>query len=497
MAGANMSRNESLAGQSVKQGGYTVTYDKNGYAKKAVKDGGASATSSKKTTHANDSAYHQEAYQAAQAGDWDAAGVAVNKIGMAGGVNADGTFDMADANKYMQELQDQFKYNANDYYNQKYDDTYGAGSSNVWDATNGSVKTIDQWNALTGGAAVPSQDLTTGGLAYGTGGDASQYLQEMYAQQIAAQLATLKSTYEQNVADIRAQDDLITSTYDKQRNQAAAQNDLQRMYMNEMGLMQGLNTGATGQMALAQSAALQGNLATIGSQEAQSLADNALNLTKLTAQYKNAADQAAAEGNSQLAQALYNEYVRQDELARQAAANAQEQANWLEKFNYQKEQDALAQKNWQAQFDYQKAQDDLNYRMALMKLNARNGTSGTTGATSTRPGYNNGGLTSDQVKVLQNYYGVTADGLWGSQSSKAAGGLTADQAWQQYSQNGVQDLSNLDTDSFTNSHSDNMVRVDINGSTTYMTWSSAQKYVQSGVLKVIPNGDGTYTLQGA
>ena len=442
MAGANMSRNESLAGQSVKQGGYTVTYDKNGYAKKAVKDGGSSATSSKKTTHANDSAAHNEAYEAAKRGDWDAVGVAVNKIGMAGGVNADGTFDMADANKYMQELQDQFKYNANDYYNQKYDDTYGAGSSNVWDATNGSVKTIDQWNALTGGAAVPSQDLTTGGLAYGTGGDASQYLQEMYAQQIAAQLATLKSTYEQNVADIRAQDDLITSTYDKQRNQAAAQNDLQRMYMNEIGLMQGLNTGATGQMALAQSAALQGNLATIGSQEAQSLADNALNLTKLTAQYKNAADQAAAEGNAQLAQALYNEYVRQDELARQAAANAQEQANWLAKFNYQKEQDALAQKNWQAQFDYQKAQDDLNYRMALQKLNARNGTSGTTGTTSTRPGYNNGGLTSDQVKVLQNYYGVTADGAWGKNSTSAAGGMTAAQAWEQFTAP-VTDVSQL------------------------------------------------------
>lgn len=41
--GADMSRNKNLAGQSVKQGGYTVTYDKNGYAKKAVKDGGASA----------------------------------------------------------------------------------------------------------------------------------------------------------------------------------------------------------------------------------------------------------------------------------------------------------------------------------------------------------------------------------------------------------------------------------------------------------------------
>ena len=286
------------------------------------------------------------------------------------------------------------------------------------------------------------------GGSYGGGygadiSDASQYLRDMYAQQIAAQLAALKSTYEQNVADIQAQDDLITSTYDKQRNQAAAQNDLQRMQMNELGLMQGLNTGASGQMALAQSAALQGNLATIGSQEAQSLADNALNLTKLTAQYKNAADQAAAEGNAQLASALYNEYVRQQELALRQQAAAQEQANWEAKMAYQQQQDALAQQNWQAQFDYQKAQDDLNYQLTLQKLYGSS--AGNTGGlvspkirstvrTSTRVkapsvGYNNGGLTNEQVKVLQNHYGVTADGLWGKNSSNAAGGLTAAQAW--------------------------------------------------------------------
>lgn len=427
MAGANMSRNESLAGQSVKQGGYTVTYDKNGYAKKAVKDGGSSATSSKKTTHANDSAYHQEAYQAAQAGDWDAAGVAVNKIGMAGGVNADGTFDMADANKYMQELQDQFGYNSKDYYDKKYEQAYGNGASKQ----SGTI-------AGTGGASGG-----VGPAAVGPGwNDASQYLKDMYAQKNAAELAALKSTYEQNVADSMAQDNLISAAYDEQRNQTAAQNDLQRMYMNEYGIMRGLNTGASGQMALAQSAAYQGNMAQLGAQEAKSLADNALTREKLAIAYSNAVDQAAAEGDYQLAQALYNEYVRQDELARQAAANAQEQANWLEKFNYQKEQDALAQKNWQAQFDYQKAQDDLNYRMALMKLNARNGTSGTTGTTSTRPGYNNGGLTSDQVKVLQNYYGVTADGAWGKNSTSAAGGMTAAQAWEQFTAP-VTDVSQL------------------------------------------------------
>ena len=283
------------------------------------------------------------------------------------------------------------------------------------------------------GGSVSNIDL---GSSFGSlGGDASQYLQEMYAQQIAAQLAALKSTYEQNVADIQAQDDLITSAYDKQRNQAAAQNDLQRMQMNELGLMQGLNTGASGQMALAQSAALQGNLATIGSQEAQSLADNALNLTKLTAQYKNAADQAAAEGNAQLASALYEEYVRQQELALQQQAAAQEQANWEAKMAYQQQQDALAQQNWQAQFDYQKAQDDLNYQLTLQKLYGSSaGNTGSTVRTSTpvkapSVGYNNGGLTNEQVKVLQNHYGVTADGLWGKNSSNAAGGLTAAQAW--------------------------------------------------------------------
>ena len=284
------------------------------------------------------------------------------------------------------------------------------------------------------------------GGSYGGGygadiSDASQYLRDMYAQQIAAQLAALKSTYEQNVADIQAQDDLITSAYDKQRNQAAAQNELQRMQMNELGLMQGLNTGASGQMALAQSAALQGNLATIGSQEAQSLADNALNLTKLTAQYKNAADQAAAEGNAQLASALYNEYVRQQELALQQQAAAQEQANWEAKMAYQQQQDALAQQNWQAQFDYQKAQDDLNYQLTLQKLyGSSTGNTGSTFRTRTpvkapSVGYNNGSLTTAQVIQLQqdlNKYlpdgqKIAVDGKWGPATQAAAGGYTADE----------------------------------------------------------------------
>lgn len=48
--------------------------------------------------------------------------------------------------------------------------------------------------------------------------------------------------------------------------------------------------------------------------------------------------------------------------------------------------------------------------------------------------YNNGGLTTDQIVEMQNYYGTAADGLWGQNSTASAGGLNAQQAWQQYQQ---------------------------------------------------------------
>lgn len=51
------------------------------------------------------------------------------------------------------------------------------------------------------------------------------------------------------------------------------------------------------------------------------------------------------------------------------------------------------------------------------------------------PSYGNGGLTTSQVKEMQRWYGVSADGQWGAGSAKAAGGRTADEAWAYYQQN--------------------------------------------------------------
>ncbi|MBP3699089.1 MAG: peptidoglycan-binding protein [Oscillospiraceae bacterium] len=59
---------------------------------------------------------------------------------------------------------------------------------------------------------------------------------------------------------------------------------------------------------------------------------------------------------------------------------------------------------------------------------------GSGGSTAGGGGYNNNGLTTDQIVEMQNYYGTAADGLWGQNSTAAAGGLNAQQAWQQYQQ---------------------------------------------------------------
>ena len=49
-------------------------------------------------------------------------------------------------------------------------------------------------------------------------------------------------------------------------------------------------------------------------------------------------------------------------------------------------------------------------------------------------GYDNGSRSFDEVREMQNYYEVEADGYWGENSRKAAGGMSADEAWAEYQQ---------------------------------------------------------------
>lgn len=472
--GPNMTRNESLAGQSVKQGNYTITYNDRGYATSAVKDNGKSATSTVKTQNANNSAAHQNAYQAAQRGDWDAVGNYVNEIAYAGEKNAQGGYDFAEANKYMQELQDEFKYNANDYYQGRYDAVYGQGA---WDGGTGTGKpTYNEYsqalvNAYNQNAAngvqQPTAATTTAqpnavqntaalnnayAMAQSAGAnvttptqtvDLTQYLKDMYAQDLQAQLSQLASSYEQSAADIKAQDDLINSQYQQAMNSVAAQNDLQKMYMNELGLVNGLNTGATGQMALAQNMAYQGNLGNLYQQQMADLNANNLMLNQLSSQYNNAINQATASANSALNNALYKELLRQEEIARedaltqqklaqQAQATAREEALTLLANGVTPNAAMLNAANMTAE------EAALWLQLATGSASTSSSGTKTTGTgtpKATNSGYNNGSLTTAQVMQMQediNKYlpegqKIAVDGKWGAATANAVNGMTADE----------------------------------------------------------------------
>lgn len=195
-----------------------------------------------------------------------------------------------------------------------------------------------------GGGVITGSRVDYGGPSGGYGaGDA--YLRQMYAENLNAQLAALRAAYEQSAADYRAHDDLIAGDYRARRNQAAAQNDLERMYMAEMGSMSGFNTGASGQLALAQSAAYQGSMADLLAAESQDRAANDLALQKLAAGYRGDVSAAQARSSTELLEALYSEAVRQEELAREEA--------WRrEQLEYQRQQDDLDRQYRQAQWEY-------------------------------------------------------------------------------------------------------------------------------------------------
>lgn len=388
LTASNMSRDPSKAGQSVMQGDYYVTYDDNGYATSAINS---------KHELFSDPAY-------------------------------DGVYkDM------------------------------GWGSS--------------------GGSSGKGGGSSGGGSSKSYGpSDYTEYLKDMYAQNLQAQLAGLQSSYEQNVADLKAEADAIPKRYYEARNETAAQNDLQREYFNELAAANGLNSGAAGQAALANSATLQGNLSSIAEQEKDALSANALQQNKLAIEYQNAINQATASGNAALAQARYNEYVRQDNANMSAAQAAQEQANWQAQFDFSKQQyqDSLSQ--YQDSINAQNRDNAYNLAMTMLSAgvmpdtntlttagistadamairlaalgtvggggtssgsssvssSSSNKTSSRSKTSSSSNGYDNGGLTPQQIQQVQNFIGVSADGMWGSQSSKAVDGADAATAWKAY-----------------------------------------------------------------
>lgn len=471
--GADMSRRTDLAGKAQVSNGYTVFYDDNGYAYKAVKGvadytphqdinagngsyGTSGAWTDNEMLSALDRSKIQDIRNRLQRGEitGDQANQAANAIRAGYGYTIDknglvtdnGALSAVNDRRKQLGLSTSPESAELDYYR------YLMGTDTSPSAqVSGKVQSFGDYLAANGGTQAGSQqrvtDINAGstpasnftaqtGTSYDIG-DGNDYLKELYAKKVAAELAALKSAYEQNTATLDASRAQIAPVYDIARNSAANQNALSRGAFQEMAVANGLNTGTTGQAALAQDVVLQQNLSQIDREQAEKTAEIDLQRSQLDTEYRNAIAKAEATGDAELANALYEEYVRQQnqEVKQTAAATATTAAKPI--LTASQVQSALKNgivtDDVISAFDYYYGQGSYDALYGTGKLKA--GTTGTAKTGSKRSGkssYSNGSLTNEQVKQLQKYYGVTADGKWGTNSKKAAGGLTADQAWAKY-----------------------------------------------------------------
>lgn len=395
--GGGGKKNEDLAGKTVydSKTGMNVTYNDQGYVSGSARPGVAEnnpyrAESSDAVLSGGDrgnsggSIYDKQHFTDAELANADY----YRQLASSGVINWD------EANQYVENIRKKYGYTGGsqgDQYN---------GYTGVWDRGSG-------WGL--GGGTDGVSASGSGGKSSGgsfSANDLSAYLSDMYENYTQAQLAALESAYKQNLAELQANAEQIPKTYQAARNETAAQNDLARQSFNEFATANGLNTGTSGQAALANSAVLQGNLADISSQEADALAANALEQQKMAIEYRNAAVQAQAEGNYQLAQALYNEYVRQDDAAMQSAQMAQSQANWQAEFDASQQQ---YQDNLAAQ------QQEYAYNLAMTMLSA-----GIMPDTTT---LNTAGISSaDAIAMrLSSLSGASGGASGGGSSSKSSG----------------------------------------------------------------------------
>jgi hypothetical protein len=153
----------------------------------------------------------------------------------------------------------------------------------------------------------------------GAGGASNleSYLQQIYAANLASQLAQLEAAYNKNLSQLDETSEKTDANYTEQKRQTTGQSAQDAANWREIANAMGLNSGAFGQGALAQANVLQGNLNTLNTAQASAQADIDRQRALLGQEYQLAILEAQANNDFEKANALYEEAVRQDEALRQ------------------------------------------------------------------------------------------------------------------------------------------------------------------------------------
>lgn len=252
-----------------------------------------------------------------------------------------------------------------------------------------------------------------------------------------------------------------------------------------------------------------------------------------------------------LEQQAYSRYqgdinTRMNALNALNSDRAFEQENWMNGYNmlqnslgnyqnqdatdYQRYLDALNLQHQQEQAQQAQKQQEFQNAMALYQSTGHvtpelaailgipaTGNGGNTGVTGTggvigdnssegsRGGYDNGTLKPEQIQELQRVLGVTDDGKYGTKSKAAAGGLSAEEAYEKYVQNpgGLYQemlssmvenvgVDEIDTSNYSVTNKTTADGIIIGG--RRMTWTELIEAVNQGrVIETIDTKNGTIT----
>lgn len=116
-------------------------------------------------------------------------------------------------------------------------------------------------------------------------------------------------------------------------------------------------------------------------------------------------------------------------------------------YGYQQGRDQVSDSQWQQEFDEAVRQFNFANGIDTGSSGSSGGSIGSPGGISNSAGgnrgssYDNGGLTAAQIREMQEYYGATVDGSWGQESTAAADGRSAQDAWVNYQANKTEEDS--------------------------------------------------------
>lgn len=130
--------------------------------------------------------------------------------------------------------------------------------------------------------------------------------------------------------------------------------------------------------------------------------------------------------------------------------------------------------------EYVQALEDAYRKAEAEKTSTSSGSGRVTSGGGT--GYDNGSLTTSQIIQMQEALGVTADGKWGPATQAAAGGLSADAAWEIMNQGSDPGDADAEADvgaSVTNQTGDGWIRV---AGYSRITWQELEAMVNRGEI---------------